>query len=88
MTRFLATKVSKAGRYSLGLDNISGKHFLSIPVANRAVDYEEYYAISVDDYTAMTSSETLAFHFAEECRRREHDDAIILAPGSDRGSAI
>ena len=45
--RFIDTKVSKEGRYSLGIEQESGEHYISIPVANPYVDYEEYYRLSI-----------------------------------------
>ena len=88
MKRFVNTKVFRADRFSLGTDQTDGQHYLSIPVANRLADYDEYYRIEPDLYSSFMQNEAAAAAFAQECRKRLHDDRLILAPGSDRGSAI
>jgi hypothetical protein len=42
--RFADQLVSREHRYSIGYYKISGHYYLSVPVTNRSVDYEEYYA--------------------------------------------
>ncbi|ASI93745.1 hypothetical protein [Vibrio rotiferianus] len=86
--RFIDTKVSKEGRYSLGIEQESGEHYISIPVANSYVDYEEYYRLSIDEYAALHVSSNQAVEFAEKCRRRECDERLIVAPGRLRGEPV
>ncbi|TRW17553.1 hypothetical protein [Glacieibacterium frigidum] len=85
MPRFMDTKVDREGRWSLGADAETAAPFLSIPVANRMVDYEEYYRLSEDEARRFEADGLAARTFADECRARQHDDRLILAPGSDRG---
>ncbi|MGI4876212.1 MAG: hypothetical protein ACRYG4_01855 [Janthinobacterium lividum] len=80
-------KSSRADRYSLGRDEVGGSYYLSIPVANRTIDYEEYYRLDPDKFARFVDDGSIAGAFAEACRRREHDDRLILPPGSDRGTA-
>ncbi|UAJ09937.1 hypothetical protein [Polymorphobacter megasporae] len=86
MTRFVDTKVCRSGRYSLGRDG-TGSYYLSIPLANPRIDYEEYYRLDSDEFARFFELDRLAEAFAEECRQRRHDDRLILPPGSDRGTA-
>jgi hypothetical protein len=86
--RFHVTSVDKPGRYALGHDAQSDSKFLAIPVANRMVDYEEYYRLSDAEYATFTADEAAALAFADRCRRRANDERLILKPGSDRGTAI
>lgn len=86
--RFADTSVSREGRYSLGRDRESGDPYLSIPVANRAVTYEEYYRLTPEQHERFTDDPPAARAFADECRQRRHDALLILAPGSDRGVAV
>ena len=88
MKRFQDDQVDVAGRFSLGTDTQTGSRYLSIPVANRLVDYEEFYALSTTIYQDFLGDRKLALEFANECRERLHDDLLILKPGSDRGSAV
>jgi len=74
-------------RYSLGLDADSGRHYLSIPVSASFYDYEEYYALGDDEYARLLADPAAAAAFADECRRRQHDELLIIEPGPNRGAA-
>lgn len=76
---------SREHRYSLGVDSETGRHYLSIPVTVGAFDYEEYYALDDGHYARLLESPLDAANFADECRRREHDDLLIIKPGTNRG---
>lgn len=86
--RFSDVFVSKGDRYSIGAELDSGSHYVSIPVSNGVVDYEEYYAISPEQSDAFLADRTAAIEFVEACRRREHDDLLILKPGTNRGTPV
>ena len=84
--KFVDVFFDRAERYALGVEEESATAYLSIPVANHLVDYEEYYALSDREYAALLGDPVAAREFAEECRRRRHDARLMLTPGSDRGS--
>lgn len=86
--RFFSHYTSRQHQYSLGQDQETSAYYLSIPVANRLVTYEEYYKLEDDQYTEFKSQPELAKAFAEECRKQQHDGLLILKPGADRGMAI
>ncbi|WLE61408.1 hypothetical protein GIY62_28485 [Burkholderia plantarii] len=44
--RFHDSFVSRVDRYALGVETVSGRPCLSIPVANRLVDHDEHDLIS------------------------------------------
>lgn len=88
MKRFVDEIVSVKDRFSLGHDTITGEKYLSIPVSNRMVDYEEHYKLELSVYSEFVRSNDAAIAFADECRRREHDDCLLVKPGTDRGTAI
>lgn len=77
--------VSREMRFSLGVEEESGRFYLSIPVANRLVDYEEYYEIDRTAFERYRTDPRSAEGFLERCRNREADELLILKPGSDRG---
>lgn len=77
---------SREDRYSLGLDLESNRHYASLPVSNRMVDYEEYFVLSDVEYANYLANPTAAIAFIDECRRHEHDDRLMQPPGSDRGT--
>jgi hypothetical protein len=83
--RFERTHFSRENRYWLGIDIEADGHFLEIPVSNMMVDYVETYAIAAEQYQLFVSDEAAATKFADECRRREHDDLLVFQPGTDRG---
>lgn len=86
--RFVDVEVNRDGRYSLGRDTKTGAWFLSIPVANNMVDYEEYYRLDTDEYDRFQQDRKAALAFADACRVHIYDDRLILQPGADRGVAV
>ena len=72
-------------RFSIGIEKESGKYYLSIPVSNGIVDYEEYYEISEDEFKSFKNDPTSAEYFVDRCRNRQQDNLLILAPGANRG---
>jgi len=86
--KFEDTYFSKSERYSLGTESTSGAHYLAIPVSNGLFDYEEYYRIGLDRYTTFLNSPEAAVTFAQQCRRREHDDLLWQPPGTNRGTPV
>ncbi|MBU9828171.1 hypothetical protein ACE2AK_26165 [Rahnella perminowiae] len=78
---------SREERYSIGIEKESGRHYLSIPVTNHMIDYEEYYEISESDYNIFLSDPAAAVNFAKQCKRREKDALLIVKPGDLRGVA-
>ena len=76
---------SKEHRYSLGTELQSGKNYLSIPVSNGVVDYEEYYEIDSNLLQQFLTQQEKALEFAEKCRKQELDEFLIVKPGSNRG---
>ncbi|NIE64468.1 hypothetical protein [Burkholderia sp. Ax-1719] len=85
--RFEDSYFSRDQRYSLGREMDSGKYYLSIPVSNRLVDYEEYYEITEAQADAFVRNPELAVEFADQCRNRLMDDRLLVQPGTDRGVA-
>ena len=86
--RFIDEHVSREGRYSLGRDLKTSGYYISIPVANSLVDYEEYSNISAKNFVDYLRKPSIAMTFADECRGRIHDDRLILLPGADRGTPL
>lgn len=82
------TFFSREHRYSLGVDEDTGRHYLSIPVSNGPFDYEERYAVTTEQYRELRESVSTAVDFAESCRRRERDELLIEKPGWNRGTPV
>jgi hypothetical protein len=85
--KFNDIKVDRANRFAIGIDELSGKYYLSIPVSNQYVDYEEYYEISVSAFRAFESDMTKALGFAQDCKERKNDHLLIEKTGKLRGVA-
>jgi hypothetical protein len=85
--KFTDILVRNEERFSLGTEEQTGKYYLSIPVANTLVDYEEYYEINKDEFDAFSADKAAAAEFVRRCRSREEDDRLIMKPGMDRGVA-
>jgi len=84
--RFIDSQVSREHRYSLGTDSETGQPYLSIPISNRLVDYEEFYMLTDAEFALFAADQKSAADFAARCGRRELDERLIIAPGADRGS--
>jgi hypothetical protein len=80
--------VNREERFSLGRESQSGKLYLSIPVSNGAVDYEEYYEITEAEFALFQVDRLAARDFAERCRHREADGRLMIKPGKNRGAAV
>jgi hypothetical protein len=86
--KFDDTFFSREDRYSLGIESTSGRQYVSIPVSNGIVDYEEYYEITPDQYQVLLGNRDVATEFVESCRRHEGDALLIEKPGSYRGTPV
>ena len=84
---FVDTAMNKARRFSIGREISSGRYYLSIPVSNHMVDYEEYYEISQEAHDAYPSNEASLGKFADECRANAHDALLLQRSGNNRGVA-
>lgn len=83
--RFRDEFVSREERYALGIEEVSGRHYASIPVSTGLVDYEECYGLSAEFYMRLIADRIAAKAFVEECRMRRHDDLLMQRPGWNRG---
>lgn len=75
-------------RFSLGIEETSGKFYVSFPVRNDMIEYEEYYEIDRAQFDLFQKDLNAALEFVTRCRRRELDELLIQKPGSRRGTAI
>jgi hypothetical protein len=82
------THFNREERYSLGVVDSTGEPCLYIPVTIGVADYNEYYALTPETYERFVADSSAAAAFAEECRRREHDDLLLQQPGWNRGTPI
>jgi hypothetical protein len=85
--KFTDLIVDKKNFFSMGKEDNSGKYYLSIPVSNRMIDYEEYYWITKDFFDKYNADKDLVLKFVEECREYEHDELLVFKPGENRGVA-
>jgi len=79
---------SREDRYSLGVEEESGRYYASFPVSNGVVDYEEYYELTPEQYASFLADPAAALAFVESCRRHEHDELLLQKPGWNRGTPI
>ncbi|TWB56710.1 hypothetical protein [Nitrospirillum viridazoti] len=79
--------ISRDHRFSIGVERDGGRFYLSIPVSNRLVDYEEHYEISPAEFELYRQDLSAALPLVTLCRRRQADDRLITPPGEDRGVA-
>lgn len=72
-------------RFSLEIEEESGRTFVAIPVSNRMADYLEWYEVDAPTFQRYRINPALAYGFVERCKRRELDHLLLFPPGSDRG---
>ena len=66
----------------------SGNFYLSFPVSNGLVEYEEYYELTEEELERFSAALVEMRELAELARSRNCDDRLIMKPGSKRGSPI
>lgn len=79
------TYFSGENRYWLGADSANSVYFLAIPVSSGNVDYNENYRLSSSQYDKFMRDPAAAAIFADECRRKKHDDLLLQKPDRNRG---
>lgn len=79
--------VDPVNRFSLDIDEESGRTFLSIPVRNRMAEYEEWYEVDTGTFEKYKADPTLAYDLVSKAKRREVDHLLLFQPGADRGFA-
>lgn len=85
--KFNDTIINQDERYTIGREETVGGYYISIPVSNRLVDYDEYYQIDKESYELFITNSAQALEFVKDCRNRCKDELLIFKPGSDRGVA-
>lgn len=86
--KFTDMYFNREERFSLGIEETSGKFYASFPVRNDMIEYEEYYEINREQFDLFQKDLNAALEFVNRCRRRELDELLIQKPGSRRGTAI
>lgn len=80
--------VNREERFSIGIEETTGRFYVSFPVRNAMIDYEEYYVIDQARFDLFQKDSDTALAFVMKCRRREMDECLMIQPGSKRGWAI
>lgn len=79
--------VDRSRRFSLEIDDESGRAFVSIAVELHAVEYEERYEIDRATFDRFAADPVTSHDFVERAKNRELDHLLLLPPGRARGSA-
>lgn len=77
--------VDPVRRFSLDVDEDSGRTFVAIPVRNSTVEYDEWYEIDRAVFEEYRVDPTRAHDLVARARRREIDHLLLFPPGRDRG---
>lgn len=78
-------QVFRKERYSIDRDLDSGKYYLSFPVFNGMVEYEEYYEILSTEIDSIMKDEGARKRLLETSRNHQNDDRLLFKPGRLRG---
>lgn len=76
---------SREDRFSVGIEEESGTYYVSIPVSNQLVDYEEYYRIDKSLFEKYRNDLKNLKYIADEARNHLRDNDLLIKPGQDRG---
>lgn len=77
--------VDRTLRFSLDVDDETGRTFVSFPVQNRMVEYEEHYVVDAATFETYVADPTRAHDFVKRAKNRELDHLLLYPPGTDRG---
>jgi hypothetical protein len=83
---FKDVAVNREQRYSIGIEQSSGKYYVSIPASNGLVEYEEYYEIDQAMFDKFRADPGSALPFVERARNRLEDPRLLYQPSTKRGS--
>lgn len=72
-------KTFKSQRISLGVERNTGAFYISCPftTANRTMDYEKYFSLTLEEYTLFSSDEAAAVAFADTCLKGQMEYRLI-----------
>jgi hypothetical protein len=85
---FADVHIFNEDRFSIGVEEQTGKYYLSIPVSNQYADYEEYYEIEPSQFQACPSNLEELRQVAAKCRARQNDAHLLVQPGRLRGEPV
>ena len=77
--------VDQALRFSLDVDDETGGTFVSFPVRNEDIEYEEHYVVDAATFETYRADPRLAHDFVRRAKNRELDHLLLLKPGAKRG---
>ena len=84
--KFKDVAVNRDERYALGIEEESGKYYVSIPVSNGMIEYEEYYEIDQAMFDQFKADLDSALPFVERVRNRLEDPRLMYQPSTKRGT--
>jgi hypothetical protein len=83
---FKDVAVNRQQRYAIGTEQTTGKHYVSFPVSNGTIEYEEYYEIDQAMFDKFRADLDSALPFVERARNRLEDPRLMYQPSTKRGS--
>ena len=86
--KFKDVVICREERFSIGIEESSGRFYVAIPVSNGLFDYDEYYEIDREAFARYQADPKAALGFVERCRGRNADEHLIYQPSKQRGSPL
>jgi len=83
--KFKTTKFTRTGRYAIGIEEETGKYWVSFPVRNWIVEDEEFYEINAAEFELFSEDLDKAKDLVERCRQRLEDQRLLRQPFQPRG---
>lgn len=83
--QFADLMISEDGRYSIGVERSSGRHFISVQLSEGFVEYDEHYELSEAEFEILLVDPAAGEAFARRCQAGE-EDGRMFGPGGSRPS--
>jgi hypothetical protein len=84
--KFKDIQFSRQNRFSIGIEEETGKFYLSFPVTTTGfADYEEFYEITNEEFSSFSSDLDKALELLKRCKERKEDNRLLVSPNKNRG---
>ncbi|MGV6988187.1 hypothetical protein ACWA5Z_04185 [Testudinibacter sp. P80/BLE/0925] len=85
MSRFKDIYVNKDNFFSIGIDTLDNRYYISIPLTIGIADYEEHYIINDDMFSNYPNNLDEVIRFVDDCKNRKNDQYLIDDVWVNRG---
>lgn len=74
--------ISQEEQYSLGVERVTGRRYISVSVSQGFADYEEFFEISDEEFDRLLDDPEGGQDLARRCRSGEENARLFRRPGA------